>query len=1449
MRQGARRAWWAVLLFAMAGAAPALAEDAQGTDNVPPDNHCTPTSNYCYVADGANNSWNTPNTQTVTLSQQMVGFFRARNSGIIHLQGPVRLTLGGNLNTPVVAMFQALNSGTITLDGPLTLTDQRANNSTAAGFWVQSGGTITVNGKTEYSQISSQVRLAVWADGPNSSVIFNERFDTGTQGAKTYLFGARNGAVVALTKGGTIRGTIGAPSPLAFVDMGNGGTTGGIIRMTEMDIDVTNNVSNVTLPVMPLFNLVNGGEMELTDTVAGFAATAYNAGGFYLQAIGGATPVPGTITLDNSTIQLKSAGSMIYQMGGTYTVEMKNRSALALSNPSPSNSLADVNDADPAAAATALREGILIINATDSTLAGNVQVRKPVFGTGNKATVNLMGSSTWTGRITAETGSSGAVSLKDTAKWTGSITAPASSAEVTLGGGTWVANAAPAGLGKVTFGGGTLEADVSGLSFAAPTQVLVSGSTRSTIDTERFDVTISSPLTGSGTLEKKGTHNSSQTAGRLTLTGDSSTSFTGTMIVSEGDLIVNGKLGGSMLVRSGGALRGTSAEVGKTTVEGGGQIFGQDGSQMVFNGGLLLDPGAIVNAELGAKTAPPVFVVNGDLTIDGTLNISDTGAFSPGLYSIFSYTGSLTDNGLEIGSVPSGILAGDIDVITDRPGTVYINNTTGTNLNYWKGGSGEWNMTSNNWTDRVGGTTFSHWRNDHFALFWNKPGGTVRVNNAHGMVRAGGMQFAIDGYRIEGDPLTLSAARSIIRTGTGPDGPDVTATIAAKLIGTGALVKQDKGTLILEGANEYSGGTVLEEGALQVSSDENLGTGDLTFDGGTLRVMGNKFTSTRRDIIWGVDGGGFDIVEANTRFEVDQALKGKGRLTKTGAGTLELSGKNTYTGLTTVSEGMLLAGGADVFSPNSITTVSAHGMLNLNGHDQTLQQLINFGSVKVGGAQTVGTTLTVGDYNGQGGTVHINAQLGRDGSPTDLLHITNSSANNSILDVTNVGGRGAQTKDGIMVVKVDKNSHGNFTLDGDYLFDNEPAVVAGAYAYRLFKGTPSVNDGNWYLRSELKDRCVGPNCPCTGPDCPCTGPNCPHPPHPQPQPHYQAGVPVYQAQAQALQAINSDVGTLRQRVGNRYWSGAAGQQGEGKDTGEPASKEGRAAIDTPANVWGRIESAHSRYQPRYSTTGMHYDVDSYRAQAGFDGQFYETEAGSLIGGLTMQYAYAKADSGSRHGTGNVSIDGYGFGGTLTWYGVNGLYADAQAQVNWYNNDLSSATAHRSLASDVNGFGYALSLEGGWRLGLDAVSSAAWASNWTLTPQAQIIWSSVDFSGFHDVFGAHVTHDQSESLRGRIGISADYSQSWRDQQGRLSRAEVYAIANLYYQFQQASKIKVAGHNFVSENERPWGGVGGGGTYSWADGRYAIYGEVTIDTSLRQFADSYSLGGNLGFKVRW
>jgi autotransporter-associated beta strand protein len=130
---------------------------------------------------------------------------------------------------------------------------------------------------------------------------------------------------------------------------------------------------------------------------------------------------------------------------------------------------------------------------------------------------------------------------------------------------------------------------------------------------------------------------------------------------------------------------------------------------------------------------------------------------------------------------------------------------------------------------------------------------------------------------------------------------DLTIHSAIREAGNGtALTKSGEGKLVLTGTNTYSGPTVIVNGALVVSSDNNLGLGpSIEFGGGRLVAAGN-FSSgkglTRTSPFAGtIDTGSFDVSFSGTNGAF---------ITKTGSGTLTLSNANV--GNTFLSEGTLI---------------------------------------------------------------------------------------------------------------------------------------------------------------------------------------------------------------------------------------------------------------------------------------------------------------------------------------------------------------------------------------------------------------------------------------------------------------------------------------------------------------------------------------------------------------
>ena len=123
------------------------------------------------------------------------------------------------------------------------------------------------------------------------------------------------------------------------------------------------------------------------------------------------------------------------------------------------------------------------------------------------------------------------------------------------------------------------------------------------------------------------------------------------------------------------------------------------------------------------------------------------------------------------------------------------------------------------------------------------------------------------------------------------------------LSGDGGLSKLGTGTLTLNAANNYTGGTTLNAGNLQIAALDRLGSGNITFQGGTLQYgTGSSFDVSGR--INNVAIGQAAKIDTNTNDVIfGTGIGGEGGLTKLGDGILTLDVANTYTGGTTLIGG------------------------------------------------------------------------------------------------------------------------------------------------------------------------------------------------------------------------------------------------------------------------------------------------------------------------------------------------------------------------------------------------------------------------------------------------------------------------------------------------------------------------------------------------------------------
>jgi outer membrane autotransporter protein len=231
--------------------------------------------------------------------------------------------------------------------------------------------------------------------------------------------------------------------------------------------------------------------------------------------------------------------------------------------------------------------------------------------------------------------------------------------------------------------------------------------------------------------------------------------------------------------------------------------------------------------------------------------------------------------------------------------------------------------------------------------------------------------------------------------------PAGSATFSSVISGTGNLLKVGSGTVILTANNSYSGGTNFDGGILAVSSDANLGTGALSFDGGTLEALATEGgIISSKGIKLNALGGTF-LADSGTTSALSGAITGAGAFTKDGAGILVLSGASTYSGGTTVSGGILQAGSSTAFSPNSAFTVNS--VLNLAGFSNTVGSLAGSGTVTNNGSPAILTAGGNGTSTVFSGTL-INGTASLGLIKTGLGTLTLSGANTYTGGTTITGG-------------------------------------------------------------------------------------------------------------------------------------------------------------------------------------------------------------------------------------------------------------------------------------------------------------------------------------------------------------------------------------------------------------------------------------------------------------
>jgi len=219
---------------------------------------------------------------------------------------------------------------------------------------------------------------------------------------------------------------------------------------------------------------------------------------------------------------------------------------------------------------------------------------------------------------------------------------------------------------------------------------------------------------------------------------------------------------------------------------------------------------------------------------------------------------------------------------------------------------------------------------------------TIRINSDSGLLTLSSFSNG------------LASTRALVVGGAG------NTTFTGTLTGssTNALTKDGAGTLTLAGTNsDIGGGVVVNSGQLTLATNNALGaTRAVVVNGGTLAISTFDNTVGAVTLTNGTIAGTTGVL-TGTSYAVESGtisarLGGGGALTKSGSGTVTLSGSNSYSGNTVIaSAGVLKLQSTNSFSKNSsllgASSGASTGTLDLNAEGNYVAN--SFGTALTGG--------------------------------------------------------------------------------------------------------------------------------------------------------------------------------------------------------------------------------------------------------------------------------------------------------------------------------------------------------------------------------------------------------------------------------------------------------------------------------------------------------------------
>jgi len=488
-------------------------------------------------------------------------------------------------------------------------------------------------------------------------------------------------------------------------------------------------------------------------------------------------------------------------------------------------------------------------------------------------------------------------------------------------------------------------------------------------------------------------------------------------------------------------------------------------------------------------------------------------------------------------------------------------------------------------------------------------------------------------------------------------------------------------------------------------------------------------------------------------------------------------------GHVTLSNGGSITG---AFTNVTSATLDNGGHWQMSGDSSVGTLALNDGGTLALGDGGTFNTLSVDTFTGNGGTVLFNTVLGADGSNTDLLHVLGDTSGTAKVAINNVGGAGAQTVDGIELIRVDGASNGQFDLAG--------RAVGGQYEYFLHKGGVAGGEGNWYLRSQLPT----PPDPC---DADPTLPDCGGP-----------VVPVLRPEGGAYLA-NLTASQVMFRLG--YHDRQAGQNGGRGWARVDGSRSGFDAVSRQLDVQGNSQALSVGADLLRNAGGSAFGVMLSAGNAG----------STSTNALTGYYARGK-------------VKGAALGVYGTWRAPHedpyaGFYVDGSLQRSQFRNRVEglALTPERYDSKAWQGAveaGYAVRVGGAANGGL------------YLEPQLQVGYNRWDDLRHTEANGTVVTTRDADGLFGRAGVRLSGVTRWGTS---AAQVQPYVAAHWLHQ-RAASGVLMDDEAVDARIPRSRGEFSAGASLKFANGVGAWGG-----LSLQRASGYHQTSAQVGLSYSW